>query len=224
VAYFSTRADTSDLYWKPADGSGPAERIAEGEDTQNVGTTFWTRDGAWIVFDGRQERDATDENIYAVRTDSNRTRQPAVASGAEEETGSVSPNGEWIAYGSDESGVWQVYVRPFMAEGGRWLVSTGGAGTPLWASDTEVVYVDYATGNFVAAMLELGETVRVVERTPLFATNSYAYSENSPMYDVSRDGQTFLFLKGQQASEAQPIVVLNWFEEIKRRIEEQGGR
>jgi serine/threonine-protein kinase len=224
VAFFSTRADTSDLYWKPADGSGPAERIAEGEDTQNVGTTFWTRDGAWIVFDGRQERDATDENIYAVRTDSNRTRQPAVASGAEEETGSVSPNGEWIAYGSDESGVWQVYVRPFMAEGGRWLVSTGGAGTPLWASDTEVVYVDYATGNFVAAMLELGETVRVVERTPLFATNSYAYSENSPMYDVSRDGQTFLFLKGQQASEAQPIVVLNWFEEIKRRIEEQGGR
>ncbi len=113
-----------------------------------------------------------------------------------------------------------------MAPGGRWLVSPGGAGTPLWASDSEVVYMDYATQSLVAARLEFGSTVRVVERTNLFEFGSYPYSENSPMYDVSRDGQTLLVLRGQEgrAGDPQPIVVLNWFEEIKRRMAEQGGR
>jgi hypothetical protein len=226
VAYFSTRGDTSDLYWQPADGSGPPERVLDGEDVQNSGTTFWTRDGSWIVFDGRGDAGSNIENIYAVGTDTDRTRQTAVATGAEEETGAVSPNGEWIAYGSDESGEWQVYVRAFLAPGGRWLVSTGGAGTPLWTSDTEVVYVDYPTRSLMAARLEFGATVRVVERTTLFSFRPYRYSESSPMYDVSRDGQRFLVLRNAEGAvgDEDPIVVLNWFEEIKRRIAEQGGR
>jgi serine/threonine-protein kinase len=127
VAFFSNRPDASDLYWKPADGSGFAERVAEGEDVVNAGTTFWTRDGSWIVFDGLGEPGAPAENIYAVGTGADRTRQNVVATEAGEETGAVSPNGQWIAYGSDESGQWQVYVRPFMAQGGRWLVSTADA-------------------------------------------------------------------------------------------------
>ena len=83
-----------------------------------------------------------------------------------------------------------------------------------------------ATQSVVAARLEFGSTVRVVERTNLFEFGSYSYFENSPMYDVSRDGETFLVLKGAQGSAmgGQPIVVLNWFEEIKRRMAEQGGR
>ncbi len=224
VAFFSTRG-VSDLYWIPADGSGTAERVAEGEDTQNAGTTFWTRDGSWIVFDGRGEEDDQTENIYAVGTGTDRTRQPVVGTAADEETGAVSPNGEWIAYGSDESGTWQVYVRPFMAPGGRWLVSTGGAGTPLWASDTEVVYRNYTNGSLVAARLEFGSSVRVVERTVLFDFRSFLFSQSAPQYDVSRDGQSFLVLRGDQDLTIgdQPIVVLNWFEEIKRRMAEQGG-
>lgn len=220
VAFYSTRSGIADLYWTLADGSEPAERVVEGEDTRNAGATFWTSDGAWIVFDGGQVERAG-EDIYAVGTGADRTRKPAVASDAEEESGAVSPNGEWIAYGSDESGRWQVYVRPFLAPGGRWLVSTGAAGAPLWASDQEVVYVDTETQGLVAATLEFGATVRVVERTRLFDFASYSHSQSTPQYDVSRDGQSFLVLRGPSA---QPIVVLNWFEEIERRMAEQGGR
>ena len=137
----------------------------------------------------------------------------------------MSPNGKWIAYGSDESGPWQVYVRPFLEPGGRWLVSTAGGGTPLWASDTELIYMDFATRSMVSARLDFGSTVRV-ERANLFPLGAYAYSQRSPMYDVSRDGQSFLVLRGEQGPrlDTQPIVVLNWFEEIKRRMAEQGGR
>jgi serine/threonine-protein kinase len=225
VAFYSTRSDASDLYWIPADGSGPAERVAEGEDTENPGTTFWTRDGAWIVFDGNVEG-VPQENIYAVGTGDDRTRQDVIATGAEEETGAVSPNGEWVAYGSDESGQWQVYVRPFMAPGGRWLISTGGAGVPLWTSDTEVVYVDYPTQSLIAATLEFGSAVRVSERTRLFGSARYAFSESSPQYDVARDGESFLVLSGDQdrSIETEATVVLNWFTEIERRMAAQGGR
>jgi serine/threonine-protein kinase len=226
VAFYTARADSADLYWKPADGSRPAERVAKGEDTFNRATTFWTWDGAWIVFDGLDEAEDQEENIYAVGTDSNRTRQPVVVTPANEESGAVSPDGRWIAYGSDESGPWQVYVRPFMQPGGRWLLSTGGAGTPLWTSNNEVVYADYGTRSLMAARLEFGSAVRVVERTRLFGLESYAYSQNSPMFDVSRDGQRFLVLREERGLgvDDQPIVVLAWFEEIERRMAEQGGR
>jgi len=226
VAYFSI-GDSATLYWMPADGSGPAERVADGEDILNGGTTFWTRDGNWILFDGLGEAVRGNEDVFAVGTGADRTRKPVVATGAKEETGAVSPDGQWVAHGSDEGGRWQVYVRPFMREGGRWLVSPGEAATPLWTANNELVYLDFASASLVAARLEFTPTVRVVERTPLFKWNPYFYGgQSSPAYDVSRDGQRFLVLKqpGGTVANSPPLVVLNWFEEVKARMAAQGGR
>ena len=226
VAYRRFDAGRTALAWSPADGSGPSEPVAKGEFT-GAGTTFWTRDGAWIVTDGVADSSRSDEDIFAVGTGAERTRQSVVATPAQEETGAVSPDGKWMAYGSDEGGQWQVYVRPFLAPGGRWLVSTGGAGNPLWTSNSEVVYHDFATRSLVAAKLTFGTTVRVSERVRLFGWEPYYYgSSSAPQYDVSRDGLRFLALREHQSSQRdiEPIVVLNWFEEVKRRMAEQGGR
>jgi len=73
--------------------------------------------------------------------------------------------------------------------------------------------------------LEFGSTVRVVEQTTLFRFDDYVYQENSPMYDVSRDGQTFLLLRRERAdTENDPVVVFNWMTEVERLMREQGGR
>ena len=229
VAFYSSRASGQDLYWMPADRSTPAERVADGDDTRNVSTTFWTRDGAWIVIDGiASDATRTDENIYAVGAGTDRKRKTVIETEANDQNGEVSPDGQWIAYASDEGGVGQIYVSPFMREGGRWLVSTGGAMQARWTSNSELVYVDLSTRTLTAAKLELGSTVRVTERTSLFGVRPYALGsgEGANDYDVSRDGQRFLMMRmapvtGERSA---PVVVLHWAEEIARRMVEQGGR
>ena len=129
------------------------------------------------------------------------------------------PSAEWIAYLSNESGQEQVYVRRFMAPGGRWLVSTGRTGAPLWTSDDEIVYKDYESESLMSARLELGTTVRVVERRGLFDFSPYLEDPNVPEFDVSRDGQRFLVLRPTEGFNiAVPVVVLNWTAEIERRM------
>ena len=222
VAFYATRPDNSGLYWTQADGSGPAELVDDGADTGIPTPVFWTRDGAWLVIDGfTGDPGATgNQSIYAVGTGEDRTRQTVVsADGSDRTVGAVSPNGEWIAYLSNESGQEQVYVRRFMAPGGRWLVSTGTAGAPLWASDDEIVYKDYESGSLMSARLALGTTGRVVERRGLFDFSPYLEDPNVPEFDVSRDGQRFLVLRrSADPNITVPVVVLNWTAEIERRM------
>jgi serine/threonine-protein kinase len=210
IAHYSNRKGaTPDVYWIPADGSGAAEQVSADGDTRNVGPTFWTRDGAWIVVDGTPEHNDGVENsqgIYALGTGADRSRRTAVnVAGSDQIAPAVSPNGEWMAYISDETGVDQIYVRRFLAEGGRWQVSTGQSGTPLWTGNNE-------------AQLELGGPVRVVQRRALFDF-PYLEDRNVPQFDVSRDGERFLVLELSAAATPEPIVVVNWTEEIRRRME-----
>jgi len=226
IAFYSERGETNGLYWMPADRSAPPEKVAtDSLLPQGASTTFWTRDGAWIVVDGPTERD--DEDIVAVAT-GDRTVRMAVGTPADEQSGAVSPDGRWIAYLSNEGGPYQVYVRPFLREGGRWQVSTGQAGPPLWTSSTELVYPDQAGGSLIAATLQFDGSVRVTRRERLFELGEYAgvYNIFTPGYDVSRDGQRFLMLRQGTgtSSPSMPIVVLNWFEEVRRRMAAQGGK
>jgi len=229
LAFYSTVRDSIALVSMPADRSGPAEAVAEGHVIENgASNTFWTRDGAWIVVDGLAEPGRNDEDILAVGTGSDRTAHPVVGTRADEQNGAVSPDGRWIAYNSDEGRDWQVYVRPFMRDGGRWLISTGMAFAPLWTSNSELVYADVPSRSLIAASLELGPSVRVTNRTRLFGLDPYVgvFNQSVQQYDVSRDGQRFLMLREVEASAGPvaPIVVLNWAAEVSRRMAEQGGR
>jgi len=228
VAFYTARDGTYDLHWMPADRSMPSERVVEGEDTPNGSATSWSSDGKWILFDGLATDDrSSDENLFAVGTGSDRKRITLLKTPANEQTGVVSPDGRWLAYTSDEGGEYQVYVRPFMREGGRWLISTGRSAPPLWASNSELVYPDLVSDMMTSARLELGTTVRVIARTPLFNIRSYnIIGFGTASFDVSRDGQEFLMSRRPEMLDelSEPVVVLHWADEVKRRMVEQGGR
>ena len=229
LVFSSNRTGDWDLWWAPADGSGQGERVAEGPDVDGGTATSWSPDGKWIVFDGTAEGDSTthDENVFAVPTTGTRTMQLAVGTPGNEESGEVSPDGRWIAYNSDEAGMTQVYVRPFLVTGGRTLISTGRGDEAHWLSNRELAYSDRDSDSLVVATLETGTTIRVLSRKALFQYSKYSRGGRSYRnYDVSKDGARFLVVRGQEA-EAAPApatVALHWFTEIQRRFAEQGAK
>jgi len=124
-----------------------------------------------------------------------------------------------MAYASDESGRFEIYVRPYPGPGGKWQLSTEGGTEPVWNPSGRELF--YRSGNKMMA-------VDVTTQPPFSAGKPKTLFEGPyvltprrfPNYDVSEDGQQFLMLKSNEQSQApaQINVVLNWFEELKQKV------
>jgi serine/threonine-protein kinase len=130
----------------------------------------------------------------------------------------LSPDGKYLAYTSNESGRYEVYVRPFGQGSGKWQISTGGGAQPVWERDGKQLFYR-ESGNIMGVdvttqPLFSASTPRVVVPSAMTAT----LSSGLDAFDVSPDGHRFLV--HQQSSEAdqtvQINVILNWNEELKR--------
>ena len=228
VAFSTSRFGKLFIWWAPADGSSPGERAGDGLELTTMAAVSWTRDGKWIVWDGSIAgvKGAGSDDIYAIPMSGAPGKiQSAVATPAQEQTGEVSPDGKWIAYVSNDVGKNQVYIQPFLAPGGRTLISAGAAAEPVWASNNELLFVNTDADSITSARLEFGATVKVT-RTALFDGRPYLLGSPSwRSFDVSRDGKSFVFVKPMARSAAvEPVVVLNWVEEVKRLMAAAGIR
>jgi eukaryotic-like serine/threonine-protein kinase len=203
------------IYWLLADGSGGLERLTT---SQYLNAPMsWSPDGKLLAF--FEVNPTTQRDIWVLRM-SDRKLLPFLQTPFNEAVPRFSPDGRWLAYISDESGRYEIYVQSYPGPGGKWQISTEGGTEPAWSGNgRELFYrngdkmmaVDIATQPGFAAgtprMLFEGR----YERAPFPSTN----------YDVSPDGQRFLMLKPNESAEAAPTqinVVLNWFEELKRRV------
>ena len=129
----------------------------------------------------------------------------------------------WIAYVSDESGKYQLYIQPFLAPGARTLISSGTASEPVWVSNNELAYMNNDADSLTVAKLAFGATTTVT-RTALF--DARRYTKGAPSwrnFDVSRDGKHVIMLKRLAGAQRyEPLVVLNWAEEVKRLMAAAG--
>jgi hypothetical protein len=131
-----------------------------------------------------------------------------------------SPDGLWIAYISNETGRFEIYVQPFPGPGGKWQISTEGGLWPVWASEgRELFYLTISTNRImsVSVMTRPSFTAsapRFIADLPSLLP-SYFYANGN--YDVSSDGQLFLFVKMNRpdAPSGELRVILNWDEELK---------
>ena len=133
--------------------------------------------------------------------------------------GELSPDGHWLAYQSNESGRFEIAVRPFPnAAAGHWTISTSGGTRPLWArSGTELFYLDGA-GAMMRVPVQMAPTFSAGTPAKLFDTR-YVTGQTGRSYDVSPDGQRFLMIKAAGAEQAPSmVVVLNWLEELKAKL------
>jgi serine/threonine-protein kinase len=163
----------------------------------------------------------TNEDIIAISLDTNRRVEPLIHTPFRERNAEISPDGRWFAYQANESGVDQLYVRPFPAvESGKWQVSTAGGAKPLWARNGREMFYIAGNGALMAAPLGLGTTFTFGTAMRLFDTTTYVSAGvQGRSFDVSPDGRRFVFVKNiEQRTAAQINVVLNWFTELKQKV------
>jgi eukaryotic-like serine/threonine-protein kinase len=203
-----------DLWVAPADGSGAPTLLLDRE--AFVAEGVWSADARWLVVrEGDRSRNQ-DANIIAVPLTTQGDTLTLLEGRFNERSASVSPDGHWLVYVSDESGRDEVYVRPFPTGSGRWMVSAGGGGEPRWAhSGREVYYL--AGGQLTAAEVRTSPTFRVGARRTLFATTAYQVNPNHAGYDVLPGDEGFVFVKTASATQ-RFILALNWFEELQARM------
>ena len=152
VIFASDRAGPGNLYWQAADNTGTVERLTQSANVQYA--TSISPDGTRLVFEeARPNRD-----IMALTLDKDRHAEPLVQSQMyDEQNGEVSPDGRWLAYESNESGRFEIYVRPFPdVNSGRWQVSTMGGTQPLWAHNGQELFYVAPDGTLMRAAVEPG--------------------------------------------------------------------
>jgi serine/threonine protein kinase/Tol biopolymer transport system component len=202
------------LRWQPSDGTGKAEMLAmRGGVLAPYG---FSPDGNRLVF--REDRQETGHDLMLL-TLNPRGVTPLIETRANELNATISPDGRWVAYQSDESGVPEVYVRPFPdVNGGRWQVSPSGGRTPQWRRDGRELFYVASDNAVMAVSIDSGPAFASGTPQRLFRGNYFLGGANSigRTYDVSPDGRRFLMIKPDAGSSPAIAVVQHWFEELNR--------
>ena len=203
--------ENTNIYWQAADGTGTAERLA---DTPNIKRpTSFSLDGKWLVAESLFVR----YDLGIVNLEGERRAKLLLNAPFNEQNGDISPDGRWLAYQSNESGRDEVYVRPFPeVNTGRWQISTGGGTRPLWARAGGELFYYIPPGRVMAVPVRPGATF-TAGKPQVVVDGQYWAGPSIRTYDVSPDGKRFLMVK-ETPEATRFVVVLNWFEELKRLV------
>jgi len=206
------------LFSKRADGIGDAELVFDGF---NVMKGFWSPDNEWLIL----RKAGAARGIFALRVGTDSLPTALVASEEFREQGpSLSPDGRWLAYSSNETGQQEVWVRPFPnVDEGKVRVSATGGAVPVWAHNgRELFFLNVQSREMMAAEFETTPEFRVVGVETVFAfPPGIQVTENGDFFDVSSDDQRFLMARASgwdEKDSSQLILVQNFFEELKRLV------
>jgi hypothetical protein len=235
IIFTSTRESTlaNGIWWKKADGTGEAEKLYSGTAAEIIAPFSSSKDGKTLVL-WTLSITPVNANIETLSMDDKHVRSPLLQKNYNELYPQISPDGRWIAYQSNGSGRYEVFVNSFPdVNHGMWQVSKNGGDSPLWAPDGKELF--YHNGDsFIAAEVETDPTFKIGNSEALFK-GRYARNADANecvLWDIHPDGKRFLMVKPPDTVAAKPssgesaipapqpkiIIVLNWFEELKERV------
>lgn len=228
IFFASNRGEASDfdIWARRSDGLGEATLVLDTE--RSVADFSRSPDGEWFVYrvGGPPSRD-----ILARRPGDQEPLLVAASPDFDELSPELSPDGRWIAYTTDETGEYQVWVRPFPnVDDGRWQVSPGMGAAPRWSRDGDEIFFATAGGGLFSVSVETEPTFRVLSVQNVIefqaATNTRVLASpfTSKWYEPSPDGERFLFARSvgsddeSQPIEPQLVLIQNFYEELRRRL------
>ena len=216
IVYAARRKGTYDLYQKSATGGTEDQQLLV--TNQAKFADDWSKDGRYILFENEDPK--TNYDLWVLPMFGDRKPAPYLQSQFNEAHARFSPDGKWVAYGSDEIGRTEIYIRAFPnASGGKWQVSTGGGDQPMWRGDGKELYYLGADSTMMAVDINAGETLDVGVPKPLFKTElplgPLVGSERN-FETVSQDGQRFLIKVPPADLSVTPIsIIFNWTRLLK---------
>jgi len=220
IIFTSDRAGGArNLWWQAADGTGAAERLTTSSNSQFP--TGIAPDGTSVVL---HENKPLDFDLLQLALDSSHRMTPLLQTKFGERNGSVSPDGHWLAYESDSSGRFAIYVRPFPNAGsGQWQVSTGGGVAPVWAQSGKELFYLGPDGTLWRVPVEAsGATWNAGTPAKLLEGRYYTPRGGNVgrTYDVSADGQRFLMINAPAVATATApsLIVVQHFDEALKHL------
>jgi serine/threonine protein kinase len=207
IARDSVKKESFGIVATNASGVGEDTTLLEGR--HRVGMEDWSKDGRYIAYvlddDGTRTMD-----IFVSPLSGDRKPIKITQTRFYENEPHFSFDGRWIAYGSNESGTWQVYVTSFPELDRRCQVSAGGGSQPRWRQDGKELYYLAADGRLMAVDISAGLKLDCGAAPQTLFDTGLRMNPVIDQYAVTRDGQRFLVLKPQEGAPTPLTVVLNW--------------
>jgi len=221
IVFRTNRNGQTEWYAKSAGGGGNEEAVltneaqhAAGIDSPNLVSSDWSPDGRYII--GSVPQQSTGEDLWLMPLSGDKKPFKFLGPPSDQIHGNFSPDGRFVAYTSNESGRFQVYVQTFPLSDRKWQVSTDGGYEPRWRGDGREIYYLSEDRKLMAVSVGAGPSFAVPKL--LFQTRvPEGITSRRTHYVPSRDGQRFLI--NTQTGDALPnpiTVVLNWQAELKK--------
>ncbi len=206
VAYRSIFANDAKIFSKRANGLEPEKPLVQGDVLEDIIPNSWSADGQQILC---TIQSATRWSLALVPSSGGKPT-PLLNTNANESNGQISPDGKWVAYASDESGNWEIYVTSFPGVAGKWQVSRGGGTEPRWRGDGKEIYYIGANGMLTSVPVNSDAGFSTATPTPLFQIQGRAPISSTDLftYDVAKDGQRFLVNHYVSPEHIPPLTIL----------------
>jgi Tol biopolymer transport system component/predicted Ser/Thr protein kinase len=213
IAFYSFRDGVAHPFQKATSGTARDEILSKplGEPPGPTRVDDWSRDGRYIIMTVTNPK--TKSDVWVMPTFGDRKPFPYLQTEFFETYARLSPNGQWLAYTSDESKRLEIYVQTFPTPGGKWQVSTNGGSRPVWSRDGKELYFIGADGKMMAVEVKGGTKFEAGLPKPLFDARVPVFQA---WYDVSKDGRFLIPVPLEPSANTPMTVVINWTAALKK--------
>ncbi len=208
IIFASNRELKFDLYLKDANGAQEEKVIPQ--DGADRFPTDWSRDGKYVLYERAPD-------LWYLRL-SDMQPVPLLKASSTLRSPQFSPDSKWVAYSSNESGRWEIYVTSFPEAHGKWQVSNAGGEQPRWRGDGNELFYLSSDAKIMAVPVKTGANFDAGTPVALFQANPREMFATSEIfsYDVSKDGQRFLINTQLRTATTPMSVVLNWAAKLSK--------